>query len=64
MGSSLTITNKNVTCDLCGKHERPQGKIHRVGDAVYLCTACLKRIESLPPSVRADVEERLIGNVI
>lgn len=64
MGSNLTITSKNVTCDLCGKDESPQGKIHRVHDAVYLCTACQKQIESLPSSVRGDVEERLIGNVI
>ncbi len=64
METNPIIMDKKFVCDLCGEQETSQEGIRRSDDFVNLCADCLKRLQALPPSIRADVEERLIGNVI
>jgi hypothetical protein len=55
--------DENVRCDLCGEPE-PQEAIYRSDDRIYLCDACLKKIEAVPEVIRGSLERILLGNVV
>ncbi|MCP4112218.1 MAG: hypothetical protein GY749_42965 [Desulfobacteraceae bacterium] len=54
-------SNQAVTCDLCGKTDA--GKVHFCYNYVYLCSDCLKYLNTLPIYNQKCIERFMIGNV-
>jgi hypothetical protein len=55
--------DEKVRCDLC-EAEYSEGEIYKSDDLIYLCPACLEKIEAAPEPIRQSMERILIGNVI
>jgi hypothetical protein len=57
------VTHQIVSCDFCGAMF-PWGQIHRTDDGLYLCSSCLRYLESLSEPIKGSLTEFLIGNVL
>ncbi len=62
-GYNGSLMNQTIQCELCtGKNFHAE--IDKADNYVYLCSHCSNYLETLPETIKGDINNFLIGNII
>ena len=59
----VKVVNIEAQCDLCGTMSYEE-EIYKTDNFLYLCSGCLDKLKEVPGTMKDNLENYLIGNVV